>query len=120
MIKSANQHPVFALMSPQSNVLYRVPPYQREYSWQKAQWEALFDDLIEAEGPHFLGTIICLDQSVDAVEATIYDRARMPSGLEVAGPVVIESFESTILVPPGWRAAMNADGFVLLAQAHQG
>lgn len=73
MIKSANQHPVFSLMSPQSNVLYRVPPYQREYSWQKAQWEALFDDLIEAEGAHFLGTIICLDQSVDALEATVFE-----------------------------------------------
>ena len=73
MIKSANQHPVFALLSPQGNAVYRVPPYQREYSWQKAQWEALFDDLIEAEGPHFLGTIICLDQSVDALEKTVYE-----------------------------------------------
>jgi N-methylhydantoinase A len=48
------------------------------------------------------------------VEATIYDRKRMPSDLEVAGPAVIESLESTILVPPGWRAKMNKDGFVLL------
>lgn len=73
MIKSANQHPVFALLSPQGNAVYRVPPYQREYSWQKGQWEQLFDDLIEAEGPHFLGTIICLDQSVDALETTVYE-----------------------------------------------
>ena len=71
MIKSANQHPVFALLSPQGNAVYKVPPYQREYSWQKGQWEALFDDLIEAEGAHFLGTIICLDQSIDALETTI-------------------------------------------------
>jgi N-methylhydantoinase A len=55
-----------------------------------------------------------------AIEAAIYDRARMPSGLEVAGPAVIESFESTILVPPGWRATMNAEGFVLLTRRHQG
>ena len=32
------------------------------------------------------------------VEATIYDRRRMPSGLTVTGPAVIESLESTILV----------------------
>jgi N-methylhydantoinase A/oxoprolinase/acetone carboxylase beta subunit len=38
----------------------------------------------------------------------------------VAGPVVIESFESTILVPPGWRATMNEDGFVLLTRLHRG
>jgi N-methylhydantoinase A len=55
-----------------------------------------------------------------AVKATVYDRRRMPSGLEVAGPVVIESFESTILVPPGWLATMNEDGFVLLTRPHHG
>jgi N-methylhydantoinase A len=49
-----------------------------------------------------------------SVDATIYDRRRMPAGLEVAGPIVIESLESTILVPPGWRGKMNEDGFVLL------
>jgi len=53
------------------------------------------------------------------VNATIYDRKRMPAGLEVAGPVVIESLESTILVPPGWQARMNEDGFVLLTRPQQ-
>jgi N-methylhydantoinase A/oxoprolinase/acetone carboxylase beta subunit len=33
---------------------------------------------------------------------------------------VIESLESTILVPPGWQAEMNADGFVLLTRRQQG
>ena len=54
------------------------------------------------------------------IDATIYDRRRMPAGLEVAGPVVIESLESTILVPPGWQAKMNADGFVLMTRLRQG
>jgi N-methylhydantoinase A len=49
-----------------------------------------------------------------AVDATVYDRKRMPSGLRMAGPAVIESLESTILVPPRWQAGMNEDGFVLL------
>jgi N-methylhydantoinase A len=53
------------------------------------------------------------------VDTTIYDRKRMPAGLEVAGPVVIESLESTILVPPGWQARMNEDGFVLLTRPQQ-
>jgi N-methylhydantoinase A len=48
------------------------------------------------------------------IDATIYDRRRMPSGLAVGGPAVIESLESTVLVPPGWRATMNEDGFVVL------
>jgi hypothetical protein len=60
VIKSANQYPVHTLLSYEGNLMYKIPPYQREYSWQKAQWEDLFQDLIEADGPHFLGTIITL------------------------------------------------------------
>jgi N-methylhydantoinase A len=54
------------------------------------------------------------------IDATIYDRKRMAAGLQVAGPAVIESLESTILVPPGWRAEMNEDGFVLLTRLQGG
>jgi N-methylhydantoinase A len=55
-----------------------------------------------------------------AIDAKIYDRKRMPLGMEVASPAVIESLESTILVPPGWQAKMNEDGFVLLTQPQHG
>ncbi len=48
--------------------------------------------------------------------ARIFDRARMAAGFEAVGPAVIESLESTILVPPGWTARMDTDGFVLLAR----
>ncbi|AXJ10227.1 DUF262 domain-containing protein [Arthrobacter sp. PM3] len=71
MIKSANQYPVHTLFSHEGNILYRIPPYQREYSWYKSHWEDLFDDLIEAEGAHFLGTIITLDQTTDTLEGNI-------------------------------------------------
>lgn len=71
MIKSANQYPVHSLFSHESNILYRIPPYQREYSWFKSQWEDLFEDLVEAEGSHFLGTIITLDQTTDTLEGNI-------------------------------------------------
>ena len=39
-----------------------------------------------------------------AVQATVYDRRRMPAGLLAPGPAVIELLESTILVPPAWQA----------------
>jgi N-methylhydantoinase A len=58
-------------------------------------------------------------RDVGAVDAAIYDRRRMPTGLKLPGPVVIESFESTILVPSAWQAAMNEDGFVLLARRQE-
>jgi N-methylhydantoinase A len=52
-----------------------------------------------------------------AVTAKVYERARMPAGLAALGPAVIESLESTILVPPGWQAKMNGDGFVVLTRS---
>jgi N-methylhydantoinase A len=58
-------------------------------------------------------------RDIGAVDAAIYDRRRMPTGFAMSGPVVIESFESTILVPPAWRATMNEDGFVLLTRRQE-
>jgi N-methylhydantoinase A len=57
---------------------------------------------------------------IGEVDAPIYDRRRMSLGLEITGPAVIESLESTILVPPQWQAKMSADGFVLLTQPQRG
>jgi N-methylhydantoinase A len=54
------------------------------------------------------------------VEAAIHDRRRIPAEWRAAGPAVIESLESTILVPPGWQAKMNADGFILLTRLPNG
>ena len=44
----------------------------------------------------------------------------MPAGLTVRGPAVIESVDSTALVPPDWRATMDGDGFLLLARCGDG
>ena len=54
-----------------------------------------------------------------AVIASVHDRARMTDGETIRGSAVIESLESTILVPPGWQAAMDRDGFVHLTRTPQ-
>jgi N-methylhydantoinase A len=59
-------------------------------------------------------------RSSGLVEAGVYNRALMPAGCEVQGPAVIESLESTILVPPGWAALMDGDGFVILTSSAKG
>jgi hypothetical protein len=73
VIKSANQYPVHTLLSHEGNLMYRIPPYQREYSWHKAQWEDLFQDLIEADGAYFLGTIITVNTTTDAVHSGVLE-----------------------------------------------
>jgi uncharacterized protein with ParB-like and HNH nuclease domain len=47
MIKSVFNYPVSTLLDIESNLVYRIPRYQREYTWGKNQWDALFDDLLE-------------------------------------------------------------------------
>tara|TARA_R110000850_G_scaffold277152_1_gene425048 strand:+ start:199931 stop:201190 length:1260 start_codon:yes stop_codon:yes gene_type:complete len=45
---------------------YRIPKYQRPYSWGRDDWQQLLDDIEddsnETEG-HFMGSVICVDVS---------------------------------------------------------
>jgi N-methylhydantoinase A len=51
-----------------------------------------------------------------AVAVPVVTLARGPAGGPVAGPALIESPESTTLVPPGWTAVITAAGATLLAR----
>lgn len=65
MIRSVNHYPISQLFDIESNIIYTIPRYQREYSWVKSQWESLFDDVWENEKGYFLGSIICINQTND-------------------------------------------------------
>lgn len=67
MIKSVNNYPVSQLFDIEAGVVYAIPRYQREYTWGKSQWENLFDDVLENNPGYFLGSIICINQSTDAL-----------------------------------------------------
>src|SRR5690606_12477372 len=67
MIKSVYNYPVSTLLDIESGVIYAIPRYQREYTWSRAQWDAQFDDLLDNEANYFLGSIICINQSQDAL-----------------------------------------------------
>lgn len=44
--------------------IYEVPPYQRDYSWKKDQWEDLWNDIIniyQSKNVHFMGSIVLQD-----------------------------------------------------------
>ena len=43
------------------------------------------------------------------VPATLYERARLGIGAELDGPAIVEQFDATTLIPPGWR--VRVDGF---------
>ena len=58
---------IAALFNPEEReVIYSVPYYQRPYMWTKDKWDSLFNDLIDNEPGHFIGSIISIDQSRDS------------------------------------------------------
>ncbi|GAA0534185.1 hydantoinase/oxoprolinase family protein [Halorubrum ejinorense] len=46
-------------------------------------------------------------------DAAVYDRERFPGGDPVAGPVVVEGDESTVVVPPDWSVRRRGDGALI-------
>ena len=62
MIQNTDNKLLSELFSADNKVSYHIPKYQREYVWSKWDCEALFDDIEESAGGHFLGSIICIRQ----------------------------------------------------------
>ena len=50
------------------------------------------------------------------VQAAIYHRAAMPTGLTFAGPAIVEQDDTTTLVEPGWRGTVLDNGNLLLTR----
>jgi N-methylhydantoinase A len=48
------------------------------------------------------------------VETTIYDRQRLTVGVAFAGPAIVEQFDATTVVPPGWHARVDRFGNLIL------
>src|SRR5205823_1899274 len=38
------------------------------------------------------------------LEATLYERDRLDIGVVVSGPAIVEQFDATTVIPPGWNA----------------
>ena len=55
----------------------------------------------------------------DYDDCPIYDRYGLPAGETLAGPVVIEEFDSTTVVHPGYDAEVDTYGNLILRREQQ-
>ncbi|RAM74034.1 type I restriction-modification system protein [Pseudomonas putida] len=97
MIKSVYNYPVSTLLDIESVVIYAIPRYQREYTWTRAQWDALFDDLLDNEANYFLGSIICINQSQDALSVQsleLVDGQQRMTTLSLLLAAIYESYKA--------------------------
>ena len=70
MILSVNQYQIDILIKKDSNYCYIIPKYQREYTWGQKPWQELYDDIVENNEGYFIGSIICINNSKDAVQVS--------------------------------------------------
>lgn len=53
------------------------------------------------------------------VDLPVYERSLAPVGQPVDGPCVIEQYDATLVVEPGWRAELDTTGQIILTQQRQ-
>ena len=61
MIKTVDQTTVAEIFSINNDKIYRIPKYQREYTWGINDWDALFNDITDNDYGYFLGSYICVN-----------------------------------------------------------
>jgi len=62
------------------------------------------------------GTRMVYFASDGPTETTLYERDRLPVGAELSGPAIVEQFDATIVIPPGWAARSERFGNLILAR----
>ena len=70
MIKSVHDYQIDDVFKKDASFFYVIPKYQREYTWSTQHWKDLYDDISENDLGYFIGSIICIDNSVNAYEST--------------------------------------------------
>jgi N-methylhydantoinase A len=52
-----------------------------------------------------------------AVDATLYERDKLDVGASVAGPAIVEQFDATTVIPPGWTGRVDGYRNLILEKA---
>jgi N-methylhydantoinase A len=51
------------------------------------------------------------------IDATLYERDRLVVGAHFAGPAIVEQFDATTVIPPGWRGYIDSERDLVLTRA---
>ena len=54
-------------------------------------------------------------ETASTVECTIYDREALAAGHRLAGPAIVEEYDSTTVIPPDFSAIVDATGNLILS-----
>ncbi|GMV91148.1 MAG: 5-oxoprolinase [Candidatus Hydrogenedentota bacterium] len=83
--------------------------------------------------PHNVPDSLCIDtvtvhfdvldddgtRVLEATSTPVYERARLEPGMRVTGPALVVEAVSTVVVDPGWTAAVNSRGHLVLTASRR-
>lgn len=88
---------------------YKIPPFQRDYSWEEEYWQDLWDDFVfidDSKNPHYMGTIV-LKASTKDNEFEVIDGQQRLTTITLFIIAIIKFLED--LVNKGIDAEINKD-----------
>lgn len=80
--------------------IYRVPLFQRDYSWQEENWEDLWQDILtlyhNPQASHYMGAIVLQNSTTSDKEFTIIDGQQRLATLSIIAIAVIEEIKKLV------------------------
>ena len=80
--------------------IYRVPPFQRDYSWSEENWEDLWQDVkalhINPNSSHYMGALVLQSSDASDKAFTIIDGQQRLATLSIIAIAVIEKIQKLV------------------------
>jgi uncharacterized protein with ParB-like and HNH nuclease domain len=100
--------------------IYRVPPFQRDYSWTEENWEDLWQDILtlynNPNTSHYMGALVLQSSSTSEKEFTIIDGQQRLATLSIVAIAVIEKIKK--LVEQGEEPQANQERQEILKRTY--
>ena len=102
--------------------IYRVPIFQRDYSWTEENWEDLWQDILglydDPTASHYMGAIVLQTSSTSDQEFTIIDGQQRIATISIIAIAVIEKIQA--LAKQNQQAVANQERQEILKQTYLG
>lgn len=79
--------------------IYKVPDFQRDYSWKEENWEDLWQDilvLVDNESSHYMGVIVLQNSLTSDKNFTIIDGQQRLATLSIIAIAIINKIQQLI------------------------
>ncbi|WP_071057824.1 DUF262 domain-containing protein [Pelistega sp. MC2] len=103
-----------------NGLVYRIPRFQRDYSWESEQWEDLWEDILavvnKQENAHYMGYLVL--QSNDDKVFDVIDGQQRLTTLSIVVLAILKNIQR--LVDEGIHAGANSQRLTQISQTYIG